>query len=117
MRGTSSIMASPWGQDMLDWGGLQCKSTFSYNVLTSRFWSYTLIPKIIHQTCPSIENLSDEIKLNIEFMRENNPGWLYKIYNDADLRYYIASNLDRKSQTIIKKLDKRYSIVLADLFR
>ena len=75
------------------------------------------IPKIIHQTCRSYDALAPELKDNIRFIKENNPGWEHHLYDDAAVRQYFARHLSAPQQRALENLNPKYGVVLADLFR
>ncbi len=76
-----------------------------------------MITKIIHQTHATPEKLPVEIKKNIEYLQARNKAWKYKIYNDEEVRAYIKKFLGQASAGAIEKVNKKYGVVLADLFR
>lgn len=76
-----------------------------------------MIPKIIHQTTSDPAKLDAEILDNIAFLKSNNPGWEHRLYSDQDLRKYLKGNLSSAGYEAIQKLNPKYNVVLADLFR
>jgi mannosyltransferase OCH1-like enzyme len=76
-----------------------------------------MIPKIIHQTTSDPAKLDLRIADNIEFLKSNNPGWEHRLYSDEDLRKYLKANLSAAGFQTVQKLNHKYSVVLADLFR
>lgn len=74
-----------------------------------------LIPKIIHQTYFKKE-LSPEIKLNIEKLKEANPDWEFRFYDDNDIEAYIKNNFP-EILNIYNKINTKYGAARADLFR
>jgi len=49
------------------------------------------IPKIIHQTFYD-RNLPERLQVNVQRLRELNPGWEYRFYDDADVEAFIKDN-------------------------
>jgi hypothetical protein len=75
------------------------------------------ISKIIHQTYSDKNLLSPEIIGNIEYLKNSNKGWEYRFYDDKDILDYVALNFGSKALSCIEKINKKYSVVIADLFR
>ena len=44
------------------------------------------IPKKLFQTARSFEALPQELKDNVEKLKELNPDWTYQLYEDAEMR-------------------------------
>lgn len=75
------------------------------------------IPRIIHQTAPSFDSLSPEIKANVEHLRALNPGWEYRFYDDAAMKDYLRKSLRAELNELWQLVHPCYPVVLADLFR
>jgi mannosyltransferase OCH1-like enzyme len=75
------------------------------------------IPKIIHQTFFNGESLPSEIINNIDKLKILNPDWEYKFYDDAAIFDFIKKNYGDEMLNHIKKINPKYSIVMADLFK
>lgn len=75
------------------------------------------IPRIIHQTCNNPAALPEEIIENIEKIKTLNPRWQYRIYSDADVFDYFSDNLSPKTVDTLQRINPKYGVVLADLFR
>lgn len=75
------------------------------------------IPRVIHQTAPDFASLPDEISGNIAKTRELNPGWEYRFYSDEDVLRYIGRHFGEAVLRLCRRINPRYGVVLADLFR
>ena len=75
------------------------------------------IPRIIHQTYSDRSQLAPEIIKNIDYLKNNNKDWEYRFYDDQDIVDYVALHFGEKVLSRIKKINKKYSVVIADLFR
>jgi hypothetical protein len=74
------------------------------------------IPKIIHQTFYS-KDLPPEIQANVAKIKAMNPGWEYKLYDDADIAAFLAQHYNTAIAARFHKIDSRYGAAKADLFR
>lgn len=77
------------------------------------------IPKIIHQTHyvgPDDPNCPKELKDNIAKLRELNPDWEYRFYDDAEIKRYIEQYFPDLLWLYLK-IDDRYGAARADFFR
>ena len=69
-----------------------------------RFWVENLsppwncrkmsIPKIIHQTFSAQRDMPDFLAANIAQLRQMNPGWEHRLYEDEDCARFIRENYD-----------------------
>ena len=75
------------------------------------------IPRILHQTAPSLEGLPAEIRRNVERIRAANPGWEYRFYDDAHVLACIDQHLGPRIVDLCRRLHPRYRVVTADLVR
>jgi len=75
------------------------------------------IPKIIHQTYYNKESLPAEIINSIDKLKIANPDWEYKFYDDASILDFIKANYGDEIINRIKKINSKYKVVMADLFR
>lgn len=75
------------------------------------------IPRIIHQTAADFDALAPEIKANIAELRGLNPGWEYRFYDDAAMKSYLRRSLRTELTELWEKVNPRYPVVLADVFR
>ena len=75
------------------------------------------IPKIIHQTVASKEGLHPAYVANIAKLRERNPGWEHRLYDNADIETFIAANYDAAMLKTYRRLNPIYGAMRADFFR
>ena len=75
------------------------------------------IPKIIHQTYYNKESLPAEVINSIDKLKIANPDWEYKFYDDAAILVFIRANYGDAVLNRIKKINPKYNVVMADLFR
>ena len=73
------------------------------------------IPKIIHQTYFS-KNLPHQIQTNINQLKNENPDWDFRLYDDQDIDEYIQSHFPQLFATY-KKINPKYGAAKADFFR
>lgn len=73
------------------------------------------IPKIIHQTY-HMKNLPEAIQINIDKIKNENPEWEYRLYDDDDIEKYIQFNYPTLLP-IYKKINPIYGAAKADFFR
>lgn len=73
------------------------------------------IPKIIHQTYYS-KNLPHQIQTNINQLKNENPDWDFRLYDDQDIDDYIQSHFPQLFATY-KKINPKYGAAKADFFR
>lgn len=76
----------------------------------------TSIPRIIHQTFYE-RKLSDSLQANVDRLRELNPGWEYRFYDDDDIAAFIKGNYPPVIWEYYNRIDKRYGAARADMFR
>jgi len=75
------------------------------------------IPKKIFQTCADVQALKPEILANIEKIKALNPGWSYALFDDQAMWAYFEANFDSSIMGLLKGVNPKYGVVLADLFR
>lgn len=78
-----------------------------------------MIPRFIHQLCLGLpkERLPSEVRSNIAFLQQNNPGWQYKIYEDADALAFIDRNYPPEILSLYQSLNEAYGAARADFLR
>jgi mannosyltransferase OCH1-like enzyme len=76
-----------------------------------------MIQKNIHQTISELKKAPPEIIKNIEFIKNNNPTWNYKIYEDDEVWSFLESNLSQNDVALLKKINPKYGVAIADIFR
>ena len=74
------------------------------------------IPRILHQTYET-NALPEELARNAEHLKELNPGWQYKFYDDAAVASYILQNYGEKIYNYYLRINPKYGAARADLFR
>jgi mannosyltransferase OCH1-like enzyme len=74
------------------------------------------IPRVIHVTFGS-KQLPDALMRNVQSMRELNPDWVVRVYDDEDIENYIAANFGPNVLKTYLKIDAAYGPARADLFR
>ena len=75
------------------------------------------IPKKLFQTAKSYETLPAEIRENIARLKELNPEWEYRFFDDEQMKSYLRSNLQPEEWDLLQEVNPRYGVVLADIFR
>jgi mannosyltransferase OCH1-like enzyme len=114
---------------ILSWGGQDLFGPGFLSGLEGKLWGKTLpsveapvlefenkIPRIIHQTF-RYKELKPEFLANIAEMKELNPGWDYRYYDDDAVRDYISLNYGSKFLEYLDALNLKYGAARADLFR
>lgn len=74
------------------------------------------IPKIIHQTYKTKE-LPDQIALIVTELRQKNPDWEYRFYDDEEVLSYIKAHDDGRLLDAYNRINPVYGAAKADLFR
>ncbi|MGE4589806.1 MAG: glycosyltransferase family 32 protein [Acidaminococcaceae bacterium] len=74
------------------------------------------IPHVLHQTYKT-NALPKELAHSVEHLKELNPGWQYKFYDDAAVVSYILQNYGKKIYSYYLRINPKYGAARADLFR
>jgi mannosyltransferase OCH1-like enzyme len=74
------------------------------------------VPRILHQTFHD-RQLPDRLQENVTRLRELNPGWEYRFYDDNDIAVFIQENYPPQIWNFYQRIDPRYGAARADLFR
>jgi FkbM family methyltransferase len=74
------------------------------------------IPRIIHQTYKTKE-LPKELIENVNKIKEMNPDFEYRFYDDNDCEEFIKDNYDKETLDIYLNINSKYSSARADFFR
>lgn len=74
------------------------------------------IPKIIHQTFYT-RDLPEKLQENVDIIRQLNPEWEYRFYDDSDIAAFIQSNYPAHVWHYFERINSRYGAARADLFR
>jgi len=75
------------------------------------------IPRLIHQTVRNKSKIHPVLQANIGRLRAQNPGWQYRLYDDADIRQFIAQNYGAETLRYYKRINPIYGPAKADFFR
>lgn len=73
------------------------------------------IPRVVHQTYFT-KQLPLEIQENIIALKQINPDWEFRLYDDKDIEQYIHQHYPSLMSTF-KKISPAYGVAKADLFR
>ena len=84
--------------------------------MTNTFSEFHDIPKIIHQSYLRTA-LTDVLERNIAEIKNINPGWTYRFYDDADCRDFIEGNYGPQLVDAYNQINPIYGAARADLFR
>ncbi len=74
------------------------------------------IPKIIHQTYAT-KDLPLKIQANVEFIRNQNPDYEWRFYDDEEILDFIGHHYSRRVLELYLNINPRYGAARADLFR
>ncbi|MDR3450317.1 MAG: glycosyltransferase [Alphaproteobacteria bacterium] len=76
----------------------------------------TQIPKIIHQTFKT-SDLPPIFRDNIARLKETNPGWEHRFYDDAAVHHFIRENYGADILAAFERINPKYGAARADFFR
>jgi hypothetical protein len=76
-----------------------------------------VIPKVIHQTFRSWDQMPEALVANVEKIRRDHPAWEYRFYSDADCLDFIASEYSSEVLRLYQSIRPVYGAARADLFR
>lgn len=74
------------------------------------------IPRIIHQTYKTKE-LPNEIQNVVNRLKEMNPTFEYRFYDDEDCVRFIKTNYDEETLSLYQSINPKYGSAKADFFR
>jgi hypothetical protein len=74
------------------------------------------IPHIVHQTYPT-KALPEPLSGNSAMLRERNPDWQFRLYDDADIEQFIADEYGAEVLSLYSRISPFYGAARADLFR
>ena len=74
------------------------------------------IAKIIHQTYPR-KDLPPQLQKNVERIRELNPDWEHRLYDDSEILEFIHREYGPVIAAYFQRISPRYGAARADLFR
>jgi hypothetical protein len=75
------------------------------------------IPRIIHQTYHNQNALPSAIRDSVAALKERNPGWDYRFYDDGAMTAFITDAYGARVLAYFNRIDPRYGAARADLFR
>jgi hypothetical protein len=76
----------------------------------------TTIPRLLHQTFPRLD-MPDPLRRNVEELRARNPGWEYRLYDDAAIESFILQHYGAAILGYYRRINPEYGAARADLFR
>ena len=71
----------------------------------------------IFQTFPNKNLLPYAYKDNIEEIKKLNPDWQHHLFDDSEVFKFFEENLEKHQFNLIKKINPKYGVVFADIFR
>jgi mannosyltransferase OCH1-like enzyme len=75
------------------------------------------IPKIIHQTISNKNALDDLVVRNIQYLKDLNKGWTYRLYDEAERRSFVLEFYGTEMLGYYDRITPLYGAAKADLFR
>lgn len=76
-----------------------------------------MISRIIHQTYRTWHDIPPAVKFTIERLRELNPEFDYRFYDDAAIESFIKRHYGQEILIQYRRIDPHYGAARADLFR
>jgi len=76
-----------------------------------------MIPQIIHQTIQDKNVIPDEFIININYLKEKNKNYRYKLYDDKDIILFIKKNYSKNVLEYYNQINPIYGAARADFFR
>lgn len=76
----------------------------------------TGIPRIVHQIYLS-KAVPDDLRANVERVRQHQAGWEHRLYQDSDVRSFLSKHYPPEIRAAYARIDSRYGAARADLFR
>jgi hypothetical protein len=84
----------------------------------TRSAALSAIPCVIHQKAGPRSELSSELVENIEWIKQQNPGWEHIYYDDDDMLDFVAREYGPGMLSLMDRINAPpYGAVRADLFR
>ena len=74
------------------------------------------IPRVIHQTYKT-NDLPSEISEVVQRLKDMNPTFEYRFYNDKDCIDFITENYDKETLNLYSSINPNYGSAKSDLFR
>jgi inositol phosphorylceramide mannosyltransferase catalytic subunit len=75
------------------------------------------IPKKIFQLVADKNKISPDFQKNIEYIKNLNPDWEYRLFDDQDMEDYILKNYGYSFLRYYNKINPKYGASRADFFR
>lgn len=75
------------------------------------------IPKIVHQTYSSYEDIPECVKTIMKKNEKRNPNYEFRFYDDEKIDRYVKENVDDRAYSAFKKLSPTCGACRADFFR
>lgn len=76
------------------------------------------IPKIIHQIYLQGEvNIPDNIKASVHELRQRNPNWEYRLYDETQILKYIQQHYGQETLDTYLLINENYAAARSDFFR
>lgn len=75
------------------------------------------IPKKIFQLIADKNKINSEFQRNINYIKNLNPDWEYRLYDDSEMTEYILENYGSKFLDYYNKINPKYGAARADFFR
>ena len=75
------------------------------------------IPHNIFQTNKSKDSVKEQIRQNIDKIKNLNPDWAYHLYDDADIESFIRDNYGDILLSFYNRISPEYGAAKADFFR
>lgn len=75
------------------------------------------IPRVIHMTYPRKDALPAQLAENLAYIREHNPDFELRLYDDSDIESYIGAHYGEDILHAYQLLNPAYGAARADLFR
>jgi mannosyltransferase OCH1-like enzyme len=76
-----------------------------------------MIPKYIFQTIPDKTSISEAYRDNIERLRILNPGWNYRLFDNAEIYEFISTHYGSRILKLYERINPDYGPARADFFR
>jgi mannosyltransferase OCH1-like enzyme len=75
------------------------------------------IPRIIHQTVADKKALPPAFAENVSALRDRNPGWEHRLYDDDDIVAFISGTCSPEILKSYLRINPAYGAARADFFR
>jgi inositol phosphorylceramide mannosyltransferase catalytic subunit len=99
------------------WLWVNCAKWSCGQAARLRYLGRVLIPRNIFQTCRCKQGLHAVIRENVDFLKRNNPGWRYCLYDDEEILDFIGSNYEKRIGDAYLRINPAYGAARSDYFR